>query len=304
MSELVGHIESTLRTEQRLMKPVGQKRGVFRLQCLQIYDEVLRRWVDLLSSTQLHDWAQLYVFQNDSPSQLDLQAQLPATRPIRSVPNGNEAEALWQLFQDIDVNGNGYIERDELQRVFSVLGMFEFSEPQVDDFFVKADSNRDGVLSYAEFSKFSCSHPHVAEALFKAGKRYLEAVKLKDQERAYLQRKQEEVEAQYTYLSSRRDVMMMEANLAAQRGALVHADAEDALLERNRELASLKQAFLTQYGSDPASPAGSPARYGHASPPAEAPVLTHGYARSRKYPRPVSSPRYSSSASPKRGSRD
>ena len=298
MAELVGHLEATLQIEHRLMRPRGAARHTFQVEYLQIYDEVLQRWVDLLSTTQLHDWAQLYVFQHDSPSERDLQAQLPSTRPLRSLPSKNESERMWQLFQDIDVNGNGFIERDELQRIFSVLGLFEFSELQVDDFFVKADSNRDGVLSYAELAKFALTCPHVSEALHMAGTEYLQAVKAKDHEQAHqLQRQtpqKDAAEARYQYLSGRRDVQVL------QRGG----GAERAVLERNRELAQMKTVFMATYGSEPASPGASPGRsVGSDVGGGGGMVVAHGYAKSRKYPRPVSSPRHTS-ASPRRGARD
>eukprot|EP01065_Artemidia_motanka_P012024 TRINITY_DN16561_c0_g1_i1.p2 TRINITY_DN16561_c0_g1~~TRINITY_DN16561_c0_g1_i1.p2 ORF type:complete len:329 (+),score=138.21 TRINITY_DN16561_c0_g1_i1:86-1072(+) len=284
MTELIGHVEATFQIENRLMRPSGRPKQTFRLEYIQVFDEVLQRWVDLLSSTQLHEWAQLYVFQPDTPSRVDMQMQIPATRPMRSMPSGNESEKLWQLFQDIDVNGNGYIERDELQRFFSVLGLFEFSEPQVDEYFVHADSNRDGVLSYAEFAKFSGTHPHVVESLEKAGEYYFQAVKVKDAEKAYLRLKYDEVEARYRYLQHRRDVLLLEARIQAQRDALIRAEEERIYLERNRELERMRGEFLQLYGQDP--DAGSPRRR-----VTDGVFYTEGgYGASRKYPRPVSSP--------------
>lgn len=287
MTELIGHIEATFQIENRLMRPNGKGKRPFRLEYIQIFDEVLQRWVDLLSSTQLHEWAQLYVFQPDTATTVDVQMQIPATRPIRSLPSGNESEKLWQLFQDIDVNGNGYIERDELQRFFSVLGLFEFSEPQVDEFFVHADSNRDGVLSYAEFAKFAGTHPHVIEALTKSGGDYFQAVKVKDAEKAYLRLKYDEVEARYRYLQHRRDVLLLEARMQAQRDAMIRAEEERVYIDRNRELERLRGEFLQLYGQDPE--AGSPRR--RVLPPADSGFYSEGgYGASRKYPRPVSSP--------------
>jgi len=286
MTELIGHIEATFNIETRLMKPKKNKKHRFSLEYIQIFDEVLQRWVDLLSSTQLHEWAQLYVFQPDSERRVDMQMQIPATRPIRSLPSGNESERLWQLFQDIDVNGNGYVERDEFQRFFSVLGLFEFSEPQTDEFFVHADSNRDGVLSYAEFAKFAGTHPHVIEALYKAGTDYFQAVQVKDAEKAYLRLKYDEVEARYRYLEHRRDVLLLEARMQAQRDAMIRAEEERTYIERNRELERLRGEFLQLYGHDPE--AGSPRR----RPQGEVKTFyaEGGYSASRRYPRPVGSP--------------
>ena len=292
MSELIGHVESTLQIEHRLMRPASKKKERFRLEYVQIYDEVLQRWVDLLSSTQLHDWAQLYVFQHAQAIPADMQAQLPSTRPIRSAFNGVHAERLWQLFQDTDVNGNGYVERDELQRIFSVLGMFEFPELQVDDFFVKADTNRDGVLSYAEFSKFAAGNAPVVQALFQAGTDYLDAVKTKNAEKTFQKLRQDEAEARYDYLTNRQEVAIMEEQVALQHEVMMRAEGEATLQERNAQLAAMRNQFVTSYRTDPASPHGSPVRSLVPSGHADRYTALVGYARARKYPRAVSSPRF------------
>eukprot|EP00659_Diplonema_papillatum_P006820 gene6820-10450_t len=256
MAELIGHVESTFQIENRLMRPPTNRQKLpFRLQHIQVFDAVLQRWVDLLSSTQLHPWTQLYVFQYSSPSKTERPAQLSATRPIRSVQANSAAEKLWLLFQDVDVNGNGYIERDELQRVFSALGLFAFSESQVDGVFASADTNRDGVLSYAEVSKFSGSHPHVIDTLLAASEEYLECVRLKDTEKAYVQLKYDEVEAQYQYLQQRRDVALMRNKVTTERDALIRAEAERMWTQRNVVLEDARREFLTRFGQDPASPA-------------------------------------------------
>eukprot|EP01060_Flectonema_neradi_P035177 TRINITY_DN6397_c0_g1_i1.p1 TRINITY_DN6397_c0_g1~~TRINITY_DN6397_c0_g1_i1.p1 ORF type:complete len:325 (+),score=50.13 TRINITY_DN6397_c0_g1_i1:157-1131(+) len=295
MSELIGHVESTLQIENRLMRPVGAKKQLLRIEYIQIFDEVLQRWVDLLSGTQLHEWAQLYVFQPDtsgSGNSRDVQAQIPSTRPIRCTPSGNTNEHLWKLFQDIDVNGNGYIERDELQRFFSVLGLFSFTEVQVDDFFISADTNRDGVLSYAEFSKFSSSHPQIISVLNKSADDYFSAVKVKDTEKAYLKLRYEEVEARYVFLQSRKDILLLEQKLSSERDAVSRTEAEQVLTEKTASLAAMKNAFIDQFGTDPASP--QTTRPSYSVNPSEV-----GYGVSRKYPRTVSSPRFSNTvASP------
>ena len=286
MSELIGHVESTLQIENRLMRPVGAKKQILKMEYIQIFDEVLQKWVDLLSGTQMHEWAQLYVFQPEAGARNDQQAQIPSTRPIRSLLSGNNNERLWHLFQDIDVNGNGYIERDELQRFFSVLGLFNITEPQVDDLFITADTNRDGVLSYAEFSKFSASHPQVIELLHNTADEYFAAVKVKDTEKAYLKLRYEEVEARYVYLQSRKDAILLEQQLESERDVRSRAEAEDVLSEKHASLAVMKNAFVEQFGTDPASPQTTRPSY-------SINANEVGYGTSRKYPRSVSSPRFS-----------
>ncbi|KAJ9458589.1 calmodulin-like protein containing EF hand domain [Diplonema papillatum] len=53
----------------------------FRVNRLQIYDDVLLKWVDLLSTTQLHEYDQIYAFQPQTPWHVDTTQDLPAPRP-------------------------------------------------------------------------------------------------------------------------------------------------------------------------------------------------------------------------------
>ncbi|OOF91634.1 hypothetical protein ASPCADRAFT_176922 [Aspergillus carbonarius ITEM 5010] len=60
---------------------------------------------------------------------------------------------LWQLFESIDRNHNGEIDKNELKSAFSKSGV-TVSNARLEEFFAEVDSNKDGVISYAEWRDF------------------------------------------------------------------------------------------------------------------------------------------------------
>ncbi|KAL7654435.1 hypothetical protein ACMYSQ_006445 [Aspergillus niger] len=60
---------------------------------------------------------------------------------------------LWQLFESIDHNHNGEIDKNELKTAFSRSGV-TVSNARLEEFFAEVDSNKDGVISYAEWRDF------------------------------------------------------------------------------------------------------------------------------------------------------
>ncbi|KAJ5527007.1 hypothetical protein N7513_011166 [Penicillium frequentans] len=66
----------------------------------------------------------------------------------------NQTESgLWQMFQSIDHNHNGEIDKTELRNAFSKSGV-TVSTSNLDEFFAEVDKNNDGVISYAEWRDF------------------------------------------------------------------------------------------------------------------------------------------------------
>ncbi|KAL2003207.1 hypothetical protein VTN02DRAFT_4614 [Thermoascus thermophilus] len=60
---------------------------------------------------------------------------------------------LWHLFQSIDRNHNGEIDKGELRAAFAKAGV-TVSSAKLDEFFAEVDTNRDGVISYEEWRDF------------------------------------------------------------------------------------------------------------------------------------------------------
>lgn len=54
------------------------------------------------------------------------------------------------MFQSIDRNHNGEIDKAELRTAFAAEGV-TVSSAKLDEFFTKVDKNNDGVISYAEW---------------------------------------------------------------------------------------------------------------------------------------------------------
>ena len=83
IGELTRKIEEVFTAEMHALRPSGAQLppdGI-RVSRLQVYDDVLLKWMDLISSTQLHEYDQVYVFQPQTPWQVDTQQDLPAPRP-------------------------------------------------------------------------------------------------------------------------------------------------------------------------------------------------------------------------------
>ena len=68
----------------------------------------------------------------------------------------DEEENLYQCFQVFDLDGNGYIERNELASLMASLGSKSFRAPPeslVDELIRDADKDGDGKINYQEFTK-------------------------------------------------------------------------------------------------------------------------------------------------------
>ncbi|KAJ5397977.1 hypothetical protein N7509_006090 [Penicillium cosmopolitanum] len=64
---------------------------------------------------------------------------------------------LWRMFQSIDHNKNGEIDKNELRNAFAQSGV-TVSNSKLDQFFAEVDKNHDGVISYTEW-RFGLSTP-------------------------------------------------------------------------------------------------------------------------------------------------
>lgn len=176
LDELSGHAEATFRCEARRLHRQGRTTNVpiFVLDRVKIFDDRLNRWTDLTTESQLLEWSQLYLLQHEGSSCSD-SVQMILDPPVRirtPLALGVGKEKFFFLFHDADFNGNGYLNREEVQRLFNVLGLYKYSEVSVDEFFTKFDTNRDGVLSLAEFTKWMHAQPDLSEEFLKKSLEY------------------------------------------------------------------------------------------------------------------------------------
>ena len=64
--------------------------------------------------------------------------------------NPKELVNLKAIFQALDLNGNGFLEKSELEGYLNLRG---FSQKESDELFMVADVNKDGKISVKEFIK-------------------------------------------------------------------------------------------------------------------------------------------------------
>lgn len=196
MVELYKQIESTYNLEA----PGGN----FRIERLQVFDIDASAWRDLTAANQLRDYAQLYAFQRDTsaseqqqpippprkPAQSPMQAA-PAPyqtmNPVQTLPVARSGEVMQMsvrptpanrfpmdptdevkvqmVFEEIDENKNGVIEKDEWQRKFKQLRM-PFSDATTLDLLARADADGDDVVNRPDFANFAEHYPVTVDSLY------------------------------------------------------------------------------------------------------------------------------------------
>jgi len=150
--------------------------GKFAIGRVQVYDEVLQRWAELTGPSQLKDFCQLYAFNRNS---VEVQKPIPPpVRPAKPVLTTHEDKAA-QVFDDLDAHGNKALSQEDLRRGFTLL-RFGFSQATVDDLFSKADQNRDGEISFAEWQRFTEVYPTMLDALYFRCRDYWEAYRMQE----------------------------------------------------------------------------------------------------------------------------
>lgn len=259
LDELGGHAEAVFRNESRRMRPASSALHKFTLDNIKIFDDSLNRWLDLTSTAQLIEWSQIYLVQPEGAEDDGAQAILEAPVRVRSpVEAGSDKEKFFFLFHDMDFNGNGHLNREEVQRVFNVMCCYQFGERQIDEFFHKIDTNRDGVLSFAEFTKWMASTPEVADALLMKSVQYWDAWRRRPVElRDSAQITSQEREAIQQYLERGRTI---NEEIRRRELEVRRAQDEEKIRERESEVAKSKGRFTKKYGREPMTP--SPARPG------------------------------------------
>lgn len=81
IGELNRKVTEVFNAEAAIKRPQGYPAIDFTVARLQIYDDIVLKWTDLVACTQLHEYDQLYAFQPQSPWHIDVQKDLPPPRP-------------------------------------------------------------------------------------------------------------------------------------------------------------------------------------------------------------------------------
>eukprot|EP00754_Rhynchopus_humris_P026981 Rhum_TRINITY_DN15054_c0_g1::Rhum_TRINITY_DN15054_c0_g1_i1::g.135006::m.135006 len=182
MTELINAVESQFDVVSRSARPAGYPDVPFKVQTFQVYDDILLRWVDLYSSSQLTNGCQVFCFQPESIWHSDSQGIIPEakgnvtwTTPVGSPRRARVAtdagvapalsEKLRSVFYDCDVGNKGYILYSDLRAAFAKADM-EFTYATIGELFTVADSNRSGHITYDEWVRFAIQYPNVIDAMF------------------------------------------------------------------------------------------------------------------------------------------
>ena len=80
MTELINAVESQFDVVARSARPAGYPDVPFKVQTFQVYDDILLRWVDLYSSSQLTNGCQVFCFQPESIWHSDSQGIIPEAK--------------------------------------------------------------------------------------------------------------------------------------------------------------------------------------------------------------------------------
>lgn len=272
LSELINTVESQYDVTARANRPVGYPDLPFRVQTFQIYDDILFRWVDLVTTSQLSSGCQIYTFQPPSVWVQDLEGSIPAPKetvtwassvgsPLRARVAADRgappttSEKLRSVFFDMDVGSKGYILYSDLKDAFQRYDI-EFTYSSVGSLFDSADRNHDGRLTYDEWVTFALSRPSVVDALF---------FRMRDLQGGAIPSAaasisfSEELAAQRRLRMLELDQQHRESQYARQRASL-QADYEDArreaelARERARAAAQREQLALDRLYYAPSSP--------------------------------------------------
>lgn len=131
-------------------------------------------------------------------------------------------EKLRVVFAEFDTKGVRMIDPDDLRDGFHNLGL-DFSSTTVADLFERADLNRDGRISYAEFERFAKLYPIMMDCLFFRSKAFWE----EEQLRKEIQAERDAVsKAEATLDSAQRQLETAEEDVGAALGVVRAADEE------------------------------------------------------------------------------
>ena len=102
----------------------------FKAVHFQVYDGVMRQWVDLVSCTQLMPWGQVYTFQRESYWHADTPGPIPQPHHGKQslAMNAPEYERVREVFKVIDADSDGIIYFADLVHAFKNKFFFDFGE--------------------------------------------------------------------------------------------------------------------------------------------------------------------------------
>eukprot|EP00755_Sulcionema_specki_P024960 Sspe_Gene.82247::Locus_53897_Transcript_1_1_Confidence_1.000_Length_2148::g.82247::m.82247 len=241
----------------------ASRAGPFAVGRFQLYDDRRALWVDLTSPSQLFERCQLYALPPDPrplPATLRPLSPRAATRddviavrpPLGAVAppavpvlhdNATHDDKTRVVFEEFDSTRSRSLRPEDLRRGFELLHV-DFSTNTISDLIAKADANRDGVISFPEWQRFTEGYPTLTDSLYYRLKAYWEDVKRQQDiggsKELLAELREREQQAKLAWLEAQRDSDAARSRLSAQEAALAQASdaqraAEQALLEARRD---------------------------------------------------------------------
>ncbi|KAH9586225.1 EF-hand domain [Trypanosoma melophagium] len=162
---------------------------------------------------------------------------------IPKVPvEATQEEKVRILFAELDVKGNRVLELEDFKHGFRTFNL-DFSAATVEDLFEKADTNRDGTISFSEFERFARLYPIMSDCLYFRSKAFWDEEQLKreiEAERLAVRQAEQAVEA------ARKAVEDAEQDVDASKAAVIAAEADlkdrtDRLRDLTRDMDNAKR---------------------------------------------------------------
>mgnify|MGYP003962501475 CR=1 FL=1 len=183
MTELITTVEDHMDVKSRATRPIDYPDIPFKVQTIQIYDDVLLRWVDLYSTTQpsFVSGCQVYGFQPETFWTQDAQDRIPPAERTFTWSSNLGSPSRLRAISDYGVTpaasvkirsvfntlalGKDYVTYSDLMGAFRRYDL-EFSARTVGQLFDNADRNLDGRIVYTEWIDFSMQYPNIVDALY------------------------------------------------------------------------------------------------------------------------------------------
>eukprot|EP00755_Sulcionema_specki_P019477 Sspe_Gene.69573::Locus_41011_Transcript_2_2_Confidence_0.500_Length_2101::g.69573::m.69573 len=245
LNELSQQVESIFTAELGKNNQLGGD-TTFAVQRMQVYDDRLQRWVELTSGRQLQDGCQVYVYSRSefasiaSPTKgttavtavgAKQAAKPPPSQPPPLAPESVPIEdKVRDIFDVIDIRKTRRVSPLEFRAGLDRLRI-SFTPAATDELFKKADSNGDGVVSFAEWCKFAQLYPKLIDSCYHR----LRACAMEDDQKALVAEMKEKLgalkasaeEAKHLVAKAQASVMEQEVILADSEAAVITAENDE-----------------------------------------------------------------------------
>eukprot|EP01059_Diplonema_ambulator_P025301 TRINITY_DN42345_c0_g1_i1.p1 TRINITY_DN42345_c0_g1~~TRINITY_DN42345_c0_g1_i1.p1 ORF type:complete len:345 (+),score=128.76 TRINITY_DN42345_c0_g1_i1:51-1037(+) len=171
LSELIVAVEGNFDKEAQVKVPGCQP---FRVQTMQVFDDVLQRWVDLYSNTQLKSGAQIFVFQPASLLHNDAPGPIPVAKYTQDSYLGSPTRA--RVATDLGINAalseklrRIYTDLETANKMLPLAGLRQYflshniawEEAMIGDLY-----RRSADLAFEDWARWGMRYPAVIDSLY------------------------------------------------------------------------------------------------------------------------------------------